>query len=111
MSVSVLPAKAILRQLGARTKQMRLHRGFTRAALSRLCGVPESTIKRFESTGEIGTKALVNIFISLEAVDQVTDLAKASAPLSMADVMQVPRQRGKRSDAGRSRMATDGDAS
>ena len=106
MSLSILPAKAILRQLGSRVQQLRLRRGLTRAAFSALCGVPEATIKRFESTGEIGTKAMVNIFMSLDVVEQFAGLAKAIEPATMDEVLQQRRQRGRRSDAGQPRAAS-----
>ncbi|MFM9925055.1 helix-turn-helix transcriptional regulator [Variovorax sp. H27-G14] len=91
----------ILSQLGQRVQQLRLERGLSRVALSELCGVPESTIKRFETTGEIGTKAMLRIFISLEAVDHILRLGAKSEPQTMGELMKPRRQRGRRSDAGK----------
>lgn len=106
MPINLLPPRAILRQLGQRVQAMRLDRGLTRVALSALCDVPESTIKRFETTGEIGTKSMVLIFISLDAVDHISRLAEKSAPLTMDELLKPPRQRGRRSDAGSTKDST-----
>jgi transcriptional regulator with XRE-family HTH domain len=110
LSINLLPPKAILRQLGHRSQQLRLRRGLTRAALSALCGVPEATIKRFESTGEVGTKALVQIFISLDVADHLEGLAQLGTPATMEEVLAPRRQRGRRSDAGQARTAPQGKA-
>lgn len=106
MTLNVLPPKALLQQLGSRVQALRLERGLSRSALSELCGVPESTIKRFETTGEIGTRAMVRIFISLEAADHITRLAASSGPTTMTDLLKPRRQRGRRSDAGKPRDST-----
>lgn len=57
MAVGFLAPKVILSQLGQRVQKLRPARSLSRPALSELCGVPVSTIKRFEATGGIGTKA------------------------------------------------------
>ncbi|MCY1553802.1 hypothetical protein D9M68_903220 [compost metagenome] len=105
MAVSFLPPKLILSQLGQRVQKLRLERSLSRPALSELCGVPVSTIKRFEATGEIGTKAMLRIFISLEAVDHIIRLGAQPGPQTMGEMLKPPRQRGLRSDAGKSKAS------
>ena len=97
----------MLRQLGARSQRCRLAKGLSRPALSILCGVPESTIKRFETSGEIGTRALVHLFISLGIADQLSLLAMAPEPKNMDEALKKPRKRGQRSDAGQSRKPAE----
>ncbi|MES2942097.1 MAG: helix-turn-helix transcriptional regulator [Pseudomonadota bacterium] len=103
MSFNIIPSKTILRQLGARSQRCRLAKGLSRPALSEMCGIPESTIKRFETSGEIGTRALVHIFISLGIADQLSLLAKSEEPKNIDEALKKPRKRGQRSDAGQSR--------
>lgn len=91
--------------------ELRLQLGHTRLRLSELSSVPVSTIKRFETTGEIGTKALVHILLSLEAVDPLGEIARAKAPTSVKEMLKPARHRGLRSDAGKSRVDLQGASS
>lgn len=103
MTLALLSPKTILNQLGERGRRLRLLHGYTRAQLSEMSGVPESTIKRFEVTGAIGSKSLVQILLSLDAIDALGEIAKPPAPKTIDELLKPARQRGQRSDAGKHR--------
>ncbi len=90
----------LLRRLGQRAQQQRLRLLLTRTALSQRSGVAASTIKRFETTGELGTQALVMLLTALGDVDAVEQLFAARPPTHLVQLTAPLRQRGKRADAG-----------
>lgn len=94
LSIAFKSPSAILEDLGSRAKAARLALGWTRNTLAVKSGVPESTIKRFETTGQIGTAALVDIAIALDMLGGV-DLLFAPKPIqSIAEVTAKKRKRG-----------------
>ena len=96
----------LLRRLGERAKLSRLDMAMSRQKLSELSAVPESTLKRFENTGEIGTASLVMILFALGHPDQIEALFAAQPPTRIEDILRPARKRGKRSDAGARRVGT-----
>lgn len=108
MTLALLSPKTILSQLGDRSKRVRLLHGYMRAQLPEMSGVPESSIKRFERTGAVGSRSLVQILLSLDAINPLGELAKPPAPRTIDELLKPARQRGQRSDAGklRSKPAT-----
>ena len=94
LSIAFKSPSTILEELGGRVKAARLARGWTRNTLAVKSGVPESTLKRFETTGQIGTAALVDIAIALDMLGGV-DLLFAPKPIqSIAEVTAKRRKRG-----------------
>lgn len=96
LSIGFKSPEAILSELGQRAKAARLALGWTRKTLAERSGVPESTIKRFESSGQIGTAALVAL---AQALDMLAGLEPLFAPKplqSLAEIVVKPRQRGSR---------------
>jgi len=99
-----LSHRALLLRLGERVKTARLQKILSRRTLALRANVPESTIKRFESTGEIGVNAMLSIMTALGCSDQIESLFVPKAPGTLAELRQVPtRVRGKRSDVGKVR--------
>lgn len=84
----------ILRDIGCRAKDARLVLGWTRKTLSVRSGVPEPTIKRFETTGLIGTEALVNIALALDMSLGLNALFEAKPIQSINEAMTNKRRRG-----------------
>lgn len=81
--------------MGERAKAARLALGWTRRTLGLRSGVPESTIKRFEATGQIGTPALVDITIALDMTDGLESLFAPKPIQSIAEVTARKRMRGR----------------
>ncbi|MFZ4539584.1 helix-turn-helix domain-containing protein [Propionivibrio sp.] len=85
----------ILVELGRRANSARLALGWTRRTLAEKSGVPESTIKRFEYTGQIGTAALVDIAIALDMFDGFEELFAPKPVQTIAVITAKKRQRGR----------------
>ena len=78
-----------------RFRKLRLSKKVTIKALSERSGVPYSTIRRFESTGEISFLSLVKMTSALGEDDQITGLFSDIVPASIEEVI-----RGNRSETG-----------
>ena len=89
------PPAAILEDLGARAKAARLALGWTRKTLAVRSGVPESTIKRFEPSGLIGTAALIDIAIALDGAEAFEALFAPRPIVSIDDLDKPQRKRGR----------------
>lgn len=78
----------------------------TRRELCARSGVAESTIKRFESTGEMGARSLVMILMALGLSDQMESLFMSRPTQTIDDLLRPSRRRGRRADAGKKRGAS-----
>lgn len=94
LSIVFQPPETILESLGARAQAARLVLGWTRKTLTARSGVAESTIKRFERTGHIGTAALVQLAMALDMLDGLGSLFAPAPVQSIAQVTAKKRQRG-----------------
>lgn len=90
----------LLLRLGSRARRRRLGLALTRRALSERSGVPEATIKRFENTGEAGSRALTMMLAAMGLADDLERLFGEPPPNSVDDVLRPERRRGLRADAG-----------
>lgn len=80
----------ITQDLGLRAKEARLAEGFTRETLAERSGVPASTIKRFETTGEIGTAAMIDIAIALGMTEGIEKLFEEKP---IVNIHKIPPKR------------------
>lgn len=94
LSIAFESPEAIRSAIGQRAKAARLVLGWTRKTLAARSGVAESTIKRFELTGHIGTAALVQIAMALGMLESLGTLFAPQAIQTIAQVTAPPRQRG-----------------
>ena len=75
-----------------RFRSLRKTKGITIKTLSEKSGVPYSTIRRFESTGEISFLAFVKITSSIGEDRQITDLFAQRVPASIEEVIRGNRR-------------------
>ena len=75
-----------------RFRSTRKAKNITIKELSARSGVPYSTIRRFESTGEIAFLALVKIASALNEDDQITNLFAGRFPASIEEVINANRR-------------------
>ncbi|MGV8944212.1 helix-turn-helix domain-containing protein [Thermomonas sp.] len=83
-------------QVADAARAMRLAQDLSRKSLAARSGVPEPTIKRFETTGRIAFESLVMLADALGTADQLQALFTAPAPVSLKQIKQGDRQRGRR---------------
>ncbi len=74
-----------------RFRKLRRSRKVTIKSLSERSGVPYSTLRRFESTGEIAFVSLVKIASVLGEDDQIQGLFANPHPQSMEEVLRANR--------------------
>ena len=95
LPVNISSPQAILHRIGANARAMRVAADWSRKTLSSRSGVPESTIKRFELTGNIGLKPLIQISLALDAAEEFSRLFPAKQIVSIDEVLAPKRQRGR----------------
>lgn len=95
LSFLLKPPAALLEDLGTRAKDARLALGWTRKTLATRAGVPEATIKRFETTGRIGTASLIDIAIALDCAEAFESLFAPKPIASIAELETRRRKRGR----------------
>lgn len=95
LSTAFSPPGDILRALGTRAKAARLQHNLSRKSLAAKSGVKESSLKRFETTGQVSLASLVQLLVALDrAADLDAVLAERAVP-TISSLSQLPRQRGR----------------
>ena len=75
-----------------RFKEMRKAKKITIKDLSRNSGVPYSTIRRFESSGEISFLSLVKIVSTVGEDEEITNLFTRRVPASIEEIIRENRR-------------------
>lgn len=86
-------------KLAEKFKNLRLFKKYTRKTLAKMSGVPESTIKHFETTGKVSLVSLLKIAFVLDAVNEFERLFDLPKIETLSDVkkkydQKIPK-RGK----------------
>ncbi len=88
------------KELGVKSKKLRLHYKLKQVTLAEKSGVSVSSIKRFEGTGQISLLSLLKIANVLNCLDGFSDLFPEENPLSIAELEKFEknknRQRGRK---------------
>lgn len=93
---SLLSPGEITLRVGSNARAARLAQNLSRKTLSQMSGVSESTIKRFESSGQVTLDALVLMANALGCTQQLVELFAQEAPMSISDIKQGMRSRGRK---------------
>jgi HTH-type transcriptional regulator / antitoxin HipB len=100
VTFSLYTPREVAERLGERLMSVRLARNMKRATLAERAGVSESTIKRFESTGQITLDNLLGLALALDCLDQFDALFTAPPVTSIAELERLAgppeRKRGRR---------------
>lgn len=76
-----------------RFRHIRKAKKITIKSLSEKSGVPYSTVRRFESTGEIGFTSFVKLVSAINEDDQITSLFTGKVPGSLEEVINENRRK------------------
>jgi len=68
-------------QLASAVKRQRRQRKLSRRALARISTVPASTIKRFETTGQISLRQFVLLWQCVDELERLAALASPPEPV------------------------------
>jgi transcriptional regulator with XRE-family HTH domain len=90
--------KELMRDLAKKAKDLRLKANLTQSGLASRSGVSLGSIKRFERTGEVSLKSLLNIALVLGRLDDFDSVFSAvDTPASLFnEEPKTHRQRGRR---------------
>lgn len=93
------PPKEIRLELAERMKKVRLAQNMTQKELAEKSGIPLPTLRRFEATGEVALKALVNFALALRKAE---DLAQVFYEPPTEDLYAKPPKERRRASHPRS---------
>ena len=88
-------------QIASRVKTRRLELNLTQEGLASRAGVKFATYRRFEQTGEISLRGLLQIGFALNCLDEFNALFAQKQYQSLDDVLKeqsVYRKRGKKNE-------------
>jgi len=86
--------KDVMQELSQKFKERRLTIGYTQQALANRSGVSLGSLKRFEGSGQISLKSLLQLALVLECLDDFEAIANPveTKPKSIEDLL---KERGK----------------
>lgn len=99
MAFDVVTPADVAVQIAARVKERRLELDLTQEGMSARAGLKFATYRRFEQTGEISLKGLLQIGFALNALSDFDALFAQKQYQSLDDVLneqRVTRKRGKK---------------
>lgn len=99
MAFDIVTPADVAVQIAARVKARRLELDLTQEGLSARAGLKFATYRRFEQTGEISLKGLLQIGFALNALSDFDALFAQKQYQSLDDVLneqRVTRKRGKK---------------
>lgn len=79
----------IILSLAARIKERRLEKNFTQNDIALRSGMPLSTYRRFELTGEVSLRGLVMIAFALNATDDFSTLFDKKSYNSINEIINM----------------------
>lgn len=101
MAFNISTPNDVARQIAARVKERRLELDLTQEGMAARSGVKFATYRRFEQTGEISLKGLLQVGFALNALSDFDALFSQKQYQSLDDVLNeqnVIRKRGKKNE-------------
>lgn len=93
ISVNLNSPKDVQEKLARKFRNLRVYRDLTRETLATISGVPVPSIKRFELTGEISLRSLLQLANALEALDAFEQLFPLPVAKSLDEIEKQDKQR------------------
>ena len=101
LAFDVLNPSEVALRIAARVKTRRLELNLTQEGMAARAGLKFATYRRFEQTGEISLKGLLQIGFALNALSEFDALFAQKQYQSLDDVLNeqnVTRKRGKKNE-------------
>ena len=76
-------------EIAKRAKKLRLQKKLKRTTFSVMSGVSVSSIKRFETTGQVSFTSLLQIANTLEVLDDFGSLFKIEKPITLSELEKL----------------------
>lgn len=94
--ISFFSAKELAGRISERAKLRRVQMNITQSMLADRAGVSYGSVKRFEQSGEISLKHLLQIAIVLDAVDEFEALFRTTAYRSVREMVDQKKKKQKK---------------
>ncbi len=101
IALNISTPNEIAKQIAAKVKARRLELNLTQEGIAARAGIKFATYRRFEQTGEISLKGLLQIGFALNALSDFDALFAQRQYQSLDDVLNeqnVTRKRGKKNE-------------
>ena len=101
IAINIHTPADVAMQIAARVKARRLELNLTQEGLATRAGVKFATYRRFEQTGEISLKGLLQIGFALKTLSEFDALFAQKQYQTLDDVLnekRVTRKRGKKNE-------------
>ena len=101
IAINIQTPADVAMQIAARVKARRLELNLTQEGLATRAGVKFATYRRFEQTGEISLKGLLQIGFALNTLSEFDALFAQKQYQTLDDVLnekRVTRKRGKKNE-------------
>ena len=101
IALNISTPNEIAKQIAAKVKARRLELNLTQEGIAARVGIKFATYRRFEQTGEISLKGLLQIGFALNALSDFDALFAQKQYQSLDDVLNeqnVTRKRGKKNE-------------
>ena len=101
IAINIHTPADVAMQIAARVKARRLELNLTQEGLATRAGVKFATYRRFEQTGEISLKGLLQIGFALNTLSEFDALFEQKQYQTLEDVLnekRVTRKRGKKNE-------------
>ena len=85
-------------KLAQRVRNIRRRRKISQEELSRLSGVSNGSVKRFEATGKISLLSLTKLAMALDMADELRDIFTSVPYRDIQEVINETRSQSKRRD-------------
>lgn len=98
LTVKLMNSREIMRHIAQSMQRLRLDKfNWSRAYLAKQSGVSESTIRRFETLGQISLENLVSLAMTLDSVEPLLQLFPLQEVVSIKELekRERKRQRGR----------------
>lgn len=82
------------RKLGERAQERRLAFNLTRRTLALRSGVPSSSIRKFETTGQIGLVSMLKLAQALQCMDEIVSAFPEKEAQTLEEFVGKKRKRG-----------------
>jgi transcriptional regulator with XRE-family HTH domain len=93
---TILNIKEIQLLIAGGAKELRLEKGFKRETLASMAGVSVSTLKHFETTGEVSLKTLLMISSALGRTADFIEIFKEEEYKSIKEIEESMKKKPKR---------------
>ena len=88
-NISIYMPSELKLKIAKRAKALRLQKSLKRTSLSEISGVSASSIKRFETTGQVSFTSLLQIANALGVLNEFSSLFKTETPMTLAELEKL----------------------